>query len=36
MLELGWPEHDKDLGQVLLTPPSGHSIGTLRLSQTAA
>jgi len=30
-----WPEHTIELGRVLLTPPSGPSIGTARHRQTA-
>ena len=30
-----WPVHTIELGQVLLTPPSGPSVGTARHRQTA-
>jgi len=30
-----WPEHPIELGRVLLTPPSGPSVGTPRHRQTA-
>jgi len=33
--EEGWPEHAIELGQILLTPLSGLSIGTVRDGQTA-
>ena len=31
----GWPEHNIELGRVLITPPSGPSVGTARPRQTA-
>ena len=30
-----WPEHTIELRRVLLTPPSGPSVGTARPRQTA-
>jgi len=34
--ECEWPEHAIELGQVLLTPHTGPSVGTARHRQTAA